>query len=296
MAEVDSIFEHETVRQGLVDAILILSGATMGAFALKSFILANHFIDGGITGLSVTVSLFSGIDVAWLYLPMSVPFCLWGVRLVSRGFGWRTFGGIMMFTLGMLLPFPELVTDRLLAAVFGGTAMGTGIALAMRGGAALDGADIAVLYSGRRLPFTSNEIIMALNAVLFAVAAAKLGTEIAMYSMITHWCGNKTSGFLVGGLQQYIGVTVVSRDSEAVKRVLVEDLGRGITVYKGRAGFLPGSFHISREADIVFAVVTRIEMRRLAQAVRALDPAAFVVASAVNDAAGGVLTRRRMVD
>lgn len=69
-------------------------------------------------------------------------------------------------------------------------------------------------------------------------------------------------------------------------------LGRGITVYKGERGFLKDSFDVSQPVDIIFTIITRLEVRRLRNLVHDIDPKAFIFTSTIKEAAGGVLKRK----
>jgi uncharacterized membrane-anchored protein YitT (DUF2179 family) len=137
--------------------------------------------------------------------------------------------------------------------------MGIGVGLAIRGGCALDGIEVLALYTGKRISFTISEIILGINIIIFLIAAFELGLPTALYSIMTYYTASKTISFVIEGLEEYTGVTIISGQSEFVKERLVMELGRGITVYKGERGFLKESFDISQPVDIVFTVITRLK-------------------------------------
>ena len=141
--------------------------------------------------------------------------------------------------------------------------MGLGVGIAMRGGCALDGIEVLALYTGKRISFTISEIILGINIIIFLIAAFKLGLPVALYSILTYYTASRTINFVIEGLEEYTGVTIISGQSEKIKEQLVLGLGRGITVYKGERGFMKESFDISQPVDIVFTIVTRMELRRL---------------------------------
>jgi uncharacterized membrane-anchored protein YitT (DUF2179 family) len=145
----------------------------------------------------------------------------------------------------------------------------------------------------KRTSFTITEIILAINILIFTIAGFKFGIETSLYSILTYFTATRCIDYVVEGIQAYTGVTIISGKSEAIKYQLVNKLGRGITVYKGERGFLPGKFDISSEVDIIFTVVTRLELRRLKNLVHEADPNAFVFASTIKEASGGVLKRRQ---
>jgi len=216
-----------------------------------------------------------------------------GAYQVNRKFALKTFAAILGLSLCLqFFPYPEITNDKLLVSIFGGVFMGIGVGLAMRGGCALDGIEVLALFTGKRISFTVSEIILGINIIIFLISALKLGLPTALYSILTYYTASKTIDFVVEGLEEYTGVTIISGQSEQVKRQLVMGLGRGITVYKGERGFLKENFDVSQPCDIIFTVVTRLELRRLRNMVQKIDPKAFVFTSIIKEAAGGVLKSR----
>jgi uncharacterized membrane-anchored protein YitT (DUF2179 family) len=191
------------------------------------------------------------------------------------------------------VPYPAVPeAERILLALFGGFFLGVGIGFCMRGGCALDGVEVLAMKTFKRTPFTVTEIILAINVLIFCVAAFKLGILTALYSIVTYFTASKFIDYVVEGIEAYTGVTIISSESELVKYRLVNELGRGITIYKGERGFLPGQFETSTDCDIIFTVVTRLELRRLKNLVYETDPKAFVIANTIREASGGILRRR----
>jgi uncharacterized membrane-anchored protein YitT (DUF2179 family) len=191
-----------------------------------------------------------------------------------------------------LIPDVALTSDKLLISLFGGVFLGIGIGLVMRAGAALDGIEVLALYTLKRTSFTITEIILGINVLIFAVAAFQFGIETALYSVLTYFSATRCIDYVVEGIQAHTGVTIISGKSELIKYQLVNDMGRGITIYKGERGFLPGKFEISAECDIIFTVISRLELRKLKNLVYQVDPNAFVFANTIKEASGGVIKRR----
>ena len=277
----------------LADLAYCLVGVSFSGLALKGFLIPNHFFDGGLTGASLLLREAYGLNIAYLIVPLNLPFIIMGARLIGQDFAIKTLLSVAVLGLCLLVaPYPIVTSDRLLVSIFGGVFLGLGMGMAMRGGAALDGIEVLALYTGKRVAFTTSEIILAFNVLIFLIAAALVGFESALYSTLTYYAASRTTNYVVEGLEEYTSVTIVSGESDAIKRALVMELGRGITVYKGERGFLPGSFHVSRPVDIISTVVTRLEVRRLSNMVHGIDPKAFVVTAAAKAAVGGVLRRR----
>ncbi len=275
------------------DILLMLFGvATMG-FALKGFLVPNNFFDGGITGISLLIHDIYHINLAFVIIAANLPLIIMSIFVASKRFAIKTL--VCIILLGFCLfyvPYPVITSDKLLISIFGGFFLGIGIGLTMRGGCAVDGIEVLALYTWRHTSFTISEIVLALNIIIFSIAAFRYGMEVSLYSMLTYFTASKTVDYVVEGIEAYTGVTIISGNSERIKEKLVNEMGRGITVYKGERGFLPGRYEVHTEVDIIFTVITRLELRRLKNLVYAEDPNAFVFANTIRETAGGILKRR----
>lgn len=282
-----------TFARMLKDAIFILAGICSAAFGLKGFLLSSHFIDGGVTGVSMLLANALGWPLAVSIPLINVPFIVAGYRMVSRTFAVKSALAMVGLTICLaVVPFPDVTPDLLLTAVFGGMFIGAGIGLAMRGGAVLDGTEIAALLVANRTPLLKvSDVVLLLNLVIFTVAIFLLGVQPALYSILTYVAASKAIDFLVSGIEQYTGVTVISTDAESIRRMITEDLGRGVTLYRGKRGFGKRGEQ-NEETDIVFTVVTRLELPRLRTEIARIDERAFVFQHAIEDAVGGMLKRR----
>ncbi|GAB2687963.1 YitT family protein [Mucilaginibacter koreensis] len=277
----------------LTDTLYTVIGILFCGFALKGFLVPNNFFDGGVTGISLLIHELYEVNIAYVIVLVNIPFIIMGAFQVNRKFAYKTLAAVIGLGLCLqFIPYPEITSDKLLVSIFGGVFMGIGVGLAMRGGCALDGIEVLALYTGKRISFTISEIILGINVVIFLIAAYEVGLPTALYSILTYYTASRTINFVIEGLEEYTGVTIISGQSELVKERLVMGLGRGITVYKGERGFLKNSFDVSHPVDIVFTVVTRFEVRRLRNMVHEIDEKAFVFTSTIKEAAGGVLKRR----
>ena len=287
-----SLKHHEST---FMDVVLILFGVIITAFSLQSFLVPNHFFDGGITGISLLIHESYHFNLAYVIVLANVPFMVMSYFAVNKGFAIKTFFCVVLLGLCLLYPgFPTITNDKLLISIFGGFFLGMGIGLTMRAGCAVDGIEVLALYTLRRSSFTISEIILGLNIIIFSLAAFRFGIETALYSMLTYFTASKTIDYVIEGLEAYTGVTIISGKSEEVKHKLVNELGRGITVYKGERGYLPGKFDVHDDCDIIFTIITRLEMRKLKNMVYDVDPNAFVFASTIKETSGGIIKRRHV--
>jgi uncharacterized membrane-anchored protein YitT (DUF2179 family) len=275
------------------DTLYVLTGMLFSSFALKSFLVPNKFFDGGVTGISLLIHELYHFNIAYIIILANIPFIFMGAFHVNRAFAIKTSLAVIGLGLCLLfMPYPQITSDKLLVSIFGGVFMGIGVGLAIRGGCALDGIEVLALYTGKRISFTISEIILGINIIIFLIAAVKLGLPTALYSILTYYTASRTINFVIEGLEEYTGVTIISGENERIKQQLVMTMGKGITVYKGERGFLKDSFDVSQPVDIIFTVVTRLEVRRLRNLVHDIDPKAFIFTSTIKEAAGGVLKKR----
>jgi uncharacterized membrane-anchored protein YitT (DUF2179 family) len=273
----------------LLNIILIVLGVLSANMGLHGFLLSSNFIDGGVTGVSMLVSKVSGTTLS-VWLPVfNLPFIALGYRQIGGGFAFRSAIAIAGLSLAVaLLPFPDVTHDRVLNAVFGGFFLGAGIGLAVRGGAVLDGTEIAALLISKRSHLLKvGDVILLFNVGLFLIAMTLLGVEEALYSILTYVAAARTLDFVIHGIEEFTAITIVSRSSGEIGAHILAHLGRGVTVYKGRGG-LSGD-----DIDILFCVVTRLEIGKVKTIVRQLDQSAFVTTHALGDVDGGMVKRVR---
>lgn len=275
----------------LKDFFLISFGIFSAAFGFKGFLLTNHFIDGGATGISLLIAAVTGIPLYILIVCVNIPFMLLAYKILGKTFAIKTALAIACLALCIAtISFPNVTNDNLLVAVFGGFFLGTGIGLAVRGGAVIDGTEVLAIYLSRKFGATMGDIISIINVFIFSAAVYFLSVEIALYSMITYLSASKTLDFVISGIEEYIGVTIISSHSEEIRHTLISKMGRGVTIYHGKRGF--GKRGEAKEIDIVYTVITRLEINKLNTELEKIDPHAFVVMSSVKEAKGGMIKRR----
>lgn len=277
------------LSQNITSFLFVTAGIFSAAFGLKGFLLSSRFIDGGVTGVSMLIAALSPVPVWVPILVLNLPFIMVGYRQIGKAFAVKSTLAIAGLALVLaVVHFPDVTPDKLLTAVFGGFFVGAGIGLAMRGSAVLDGTEIAALLLSKKAPVTVGDVILGFNVVIFSVAAAFLGIESALYSMLTYFAASRTIDFILHGIEEYNGVIIVSPHSEQIKAAILNDLGRGVTVYKGYGGLTEA------EMNNLFCVVTRLELYKLRGTVAEIDPNAFVVTHPISEVSGGVIKRRAL--
>lgn len=280
------------VIRALTNTALIVPGVFSAGFGLKGFLLSSHFIDGGVTGVSMLLAAVLGLPLSILILLINIPFIALGYRQIGLQFAIKS--ALAMAGLSLCLAFvkyPDVTPDKLLTAVFGGFFIGAGIGLAMRGGAVLDGTEIAALLVSKKSHLLKvGDVILILNIFIFLAAAFFLGVEPALYSILTYAAASKTIDFIIHGIEEYTAITIISTKSEDIKEAIIGGLHRGVTVYKGSGGM--GSKGVSDlEQSILYCVVTRLEIGNVKDVVKEIDPTAFVTIHSLSDVEGGLIKR-----
>ena len=273
------------------DLFLIAIGIISATFGLKGFLIPNHFIDGGATGISLLISALTTIPVYLLIFFVNIPFIVLGYFSLGKQFAIKT--GIAITTLAICLAFvqfPVVTNDNLLIAIFGGVFLGAGIGFAVRGGAVIDGTEVLAIYLSKKGGLTIGDVIVVINVLVFSSAAYFLSTEVAMYSMITYLAASKTLDFIIEGIDEYIGVTIVSSRCEEIRKMIIDKMGRGVTVYSGKKGF--GKRGEAKEVDIIYTVITRLEINKLHNEIEKITPTAFVVMNTVKETRGGMIKKK----
>jgi len=274
------------------DFILICIGVTMASIGLKEFLLPNDFLDGGAMGLSLLTEIMTGIELSVLIVLINLPFIIIGAKQISLEFAIKSTLAILALSLLVhFISLPAITSDKLLISVFGGFFLGAGIGFTIRGGAVIDGTEVLAIYVSKKTSLTVGDFISVFNVILFSFSALLVSVETAMYSMLTYFAASKTVDFIINGIEEYIGVTIVSRNAIEVKQAIIEKLGRGVTVYNSESGYGKTGVNYN-ENKILFCVVTRLEVTRLLLEIEKIDEEAFVVQHSIKDTKGGMIKKR----
>jgi len=279
-----------------IDLFLITLGVMSAGFGLRGFLLPNKFIDGGAVGISLLISVLTKISLPYLLILVNLPFVILGFKLIGRLFAIKTAIAIAALAVVVaVIPYPQITQDKLLIAIFGGFFLGLGSGLAVRGGGVIDGSEVLAVSLSRRLGLTVGDIILVINILIFSAAAYVLSIEKALYSMLTYLSASKTVDFIIEGIEEYTSVTIISIKSELIRKMIIDQMGRGVTTFKGEKGYGKRG-HVEGEIKIIYTVLTRLEVSKLNMEIEKIDPNAFVVMSSIKDTRGGMIKKRPFKD
>lgn len=274
------------------NTLLMTIGIASAAFGLEGFLIPNGLIDGGVTGISLLTSRETGVSLSLLLVLINLPFVLMGWRQISQLFAIKSIIAITILAIVVAtVHFPVVTDDKLLVAVFGGFFLGAGIGLTIRGGGVIDGTEILAIALSRKRSISVGDFILVFNIVIFSVAAYLLSVEVALYSILTYLAASKTIDFILEGIEEFTSVTIISPHSKEIAQMIKEKMRRGLTVYSGKRGYGKSGDNPD-PTDIIFTVVTRLEITRLTGEIEKIDPNAFIVMQSIKDTRGGMVRKK----
>lgn len=274
------------------DTVFILIGIVSAGFGLKGFLLPNSFIDGGAMGISLLISETTNFSLAILIIIINLPFLILGFSQIGKGFALKSILAIIGLALIVhFIPYPLITSDKLLIAVFGGGFLGLGIGMTIRGGAVIDGTEVLAIYVSKKTGLTIGDVILIFNLVIFSFGAYIMSMEIALYAILTYIVAAKTVDYVIEGVEEYTGITIISDESDQIRIMITEKLGRGVTIYEGKGGYGTKG-HALKQIDILYTVITRLEISRLRTEIDKIDPNSFIIMNSVKDTKGGMIKKR----
>lgn len=277
----------------LKDIIFITLGILSAGFGLKGFLLPNGFIDGGVTGISLLTEAVTKYPLSILIIIINAPFIVLGYFQLGKSFVVKSVAAVIGLAIALeFIDYPVITPDKLLVAVFGGFFLGAGIGLSVRGGSVIDGTEVLAIYLSRKTGLTIGDFILVFNIIIFSVGAYLLSIEVALYSILTYLAASKTVDFVIEGVEEYIGVSIISDYSEQIRVMIIEKMGRGVTIYNGKRGFGKRGDNLNK-TNIIYSVITRLELNKLQSEIKKIDPEAFIVMNSVKDLKGGMIKKRQ---
>lgn len=278
------------VYQRLKSALVMCLGVFSAAVGLNGFLLPNQFIDGGAMGIALLTNIVSGWNVSFLILVINVPFIIMGYRVISWQFAVKSLISILLLAIAVhFIHIPPLTDDRFLTAIFGGLFIGIGTGLSMRGGSVIDGSEILAIFISRKTTLSVGTFVAFFNVLLFLIAGLIVNLETAMYSMLAYFSASRAIDFIINGIEEYIGVTIISKDYDAIRHALTDELGHAVTVYRAAGGYQSAK---DPNRKILFCVVTRLELTQVLNTIETIDSKAFIVQHVLRDSHNGRLKKR----
>ncbi|MED4533101.1 YitT family protein [Metabacillus fastidiosus] len=275
--------KKENILHLIFRYFLIMVGASIAAISIELFLVPNSIIDGGVIGISLLINYLSGVNFGILVIVINLPFLFAGYKHIGKNFLLSSLLGIISLAIveSNLHYFKPFTTEPLLATIFGGLLLGVGVGIVIRNSGALDGTEILGILLTKNIPFSVGEFVMFLNLFIFGWAGFVLGWEQAMYSILTYYIASKTIDTVIQGLDETKAAIIVSDEFEELTDAISHRLGRGVTTLYGKGGYY------NQEKEVIYVVVTRLEVAKLKNIVHEIDPNAFTTIMDTQEAHGG---------
>ena len=267
--------------------LFLTIGAFIAAFAIEMFLAPNNIIDGGVVGISMILSYKLKFNLGLLVALINIPFLCLAFTKMGKKFVLQTFYAISMFAFALNIFHKHFVTnDLLLATVFGGIILGTGVGIILKNEGSLDGTEILSLVVSKKWGLSVGEFILGLNIFIYGAAGFVFGLENAMYSMLTYFIAARVIDAVMEGINRSKSIRIISDKSDEIGQALIERLDIGITYIYGQGGYL------KTDKKIIYCVVSRIELSNLKEVVKEIDPKAFISIVDVHEAYGARISKK----
>lgn len=260
---------------------MLTFGAILAAFALETFLIPNTILDGGVTGISIIISKVSFLPVSLLVLILNIPFLYIGYKNMGYHFLIRAIYSMIIFSLFLsIFQYIEPMTEQmLLATVYGGVLLGLGVGFVIHFGGCVDGTESIALVVSKKTSLSVGQVVLFFNLIIFGVAGIIFGLDRAMYSLLTYFITYKVIDFVSDGFLQLKAALIVTNRGTDMAKEIYKRLGRTVTTIKGRG-------LISGDKEVMYCVLTRIEIYELRHIAEDMDESAFITILDVSDIIG----------
>ena len=261
--------------------IMLTIGCCVAAYSLAAFLIPNTILDGGITGISIIISKLSGIPLSLLVLILNIPFVYLGYKNIGKNFLFRTVYSMIIFSifLSIFHNVESFTEEMLLATVFGGVLLGAGVGLVIHFGGCVDGTESVALVISKKTSLSVGQVVLIFNLIIYSVAGIIFGLDRAMYSLLTYFITFKVIDFVSEGLEQAKAALIITAKGTDMANEIYKRMGRTVTKIRGKG-------LISGEKEVLYCVLTRIEVYELKRIIDDMDESTFVTIIDVSDIIG----------
>lgn len=264
-------------------------GAFIAGFALEGFLIPNSMIDGGIVGISMMLSTITKANLGVIIVLINTPFIFLALKKLGKLFVAQTLFAIAMLGLSVnIFHYHTATDDTLLATVFGGVILGIGVGIVLRNNAAMDGTEIISIRLAKKMGFSIGEIIMFFNVFIYTAAGFLYGWDKAMYSVLVYFIAYKVIDVVLEGLNESKSVTIISDKAEQIGTAIIKKLDVGVTYIIGKGGYT------GAEKKIIYCVISRLEITKLKELIKAIDQTAFLAVENVHEVEGVRIKQKRI--
>ncbi|MFD1317386.1 YitT family protein [Loigolactobacillus zhaoyuanensis] len=256
--------------------LVTIVASLLVAFALNNFLIPAAVFSSGVNGLAQLVSTLLArytslhIQTGWWILIFNLPIGLLGWFKIGRGFTlFSILTAALTALLSVVLPIHALAANPLMNAIIGGALTGGGVGYALKYGFSTGGMDIVAFMLAKTTGKSIGSLMMAINGLIVIIAGFMFSWASALYTIISIYCLSRVVDS-INTSQQKVTVMIVTQQSTALVKAIHERLIRGITILPARGAYT------QQDSNVLMIVITRYELYDMEQAVKLVDPGAFV--------------------
>ncbi|MEY8320578.1 YitT family protein [Lachnospiraceae bacterium 46-61] len=255
-----------TIRTFAARYIMITIGILLVSIGLEVFLIPNHIIDGGITGISIMFSYLTNIPLNVIVVILNLPFMFVSLKQMGKRFAIGYLYAMIALSIGLMIAgnLERITHDTLLATLFGGVLLGIGVGLVIRYGACMDGTEMAAILISKKTDMSVGQFVLICNLFIFTVATFIFGFDRAMYSLVAYFVASKLIDTVVEGSNQVKAALIVTQHEQEVSQAILKCLGRTVTIMEGEGMF-------SGKKGILYVVLTRVEVTELRTVIEQVD-------------------------
>lgn len=273
----------ELLKIAFVRMLWITIGTLIAAFSLECILIPNDVIDGGIVGISIMANYLTKYPLGLFLIVLNLPFVVMAFQKFGKMFLFLMFYGLItlaLFSEAFLHTKYVFTNDTLLAALFGGMILGTGVGIVLKSNASLDGTEIMAMKLAQKQPFSVGEIIMFFNIFIFTVAGFVYGPDKAMYSAITYFIAYRLIDIVLQGLNEAKSIFIISSKYNEIGKEIMKTLDKSVTYLNAEGGYS------GAKSKMIYCVITKIEIQKTKDIVNSIDPSAFIAIENVHEVEG----------
>ena len=260
-----------------INMALILGGSFIYVVGMNSVLIPAKLLSGGVTGIAVLLHYLSPrLDFGLLYFLLNIPLIALGWFYVSRRFMIYTIIGIISFSAmaSFVQPPVPKITDPILSALLAGVICGVGAGIILRSIGSAGGLDIMAVVLNKKYGLRPGMVVSATNIFILAAGLYFHDFELSLYSIIyVYTCGNVVDQVLTG-FNRRKSMMIVSDYSEEIAAMILKKVNRGVTFFQGKGAYS------GQEKQIIFTIISMVELAKMKEIAFSIDPDAFIV---VND-------------
>ncbi len=268
--------------QFIKEYIIVALACVVMAFNINYFFVGNKLAEGGVSGLSLIIHYLSNIDVSYLYFALNIPLIILAYIFLGKNFLLKTLFAtfILSVFLKVFASFSEPLDDILLAAIFGGAINGIAIGIVFYTGGSTGGIDIIAKIINKYTGIPISRILLTTDFIVLSIVAVIFGKVIFMYTLISLVISSKMIDIIQVGIYSAKGVTIITTKEDEIRKRIMEDTGRGITLIDAKGGYT------QKEIGMLYCVVGQYQLIKVKTIVKEVDPSAFMIVADVHEVIG----------